>query len=696
MILDFVADIDFRAAERKVGDFVSRTKTVVGGIASGLATAGAAIGGALAAGAMTIQSMIGPSQEMEAASSKLTTLMGSASGAHERLKELFDFAAKTPFELGQVVNAEVTLRGFGAAAEELMPGLIDFAATTGTDLSQAAIDFGKAWNVGATGLESDGGKILRKQIEIQEGMNATKMTIEQFRAAMLKNLNEGMFAGGADRLSQTMTGMMSNLSDEWNRFRMLVGDAGLFNNVKGALSVILDLIGQNRAEASAFASVVSTYLWNGVKLVAYAAASVADIFHDVYGAIQFARIGVDFWGVAMAKAAQVANNLALTLAKAAGKDTAPFEAVAERIGAMEQALKSDIQTTGEWLSQAVRAPRLLQQTVEFFGLAEEKAKGYGNVLDDLAKAQEKVNKSSTGKPDKEAEAERKAAQKRLEDELNDALKFADDMQALQRTETQNLAVEYQSRLDLLEQYHQDGLITGALYAETRLNIERDFTTRSEALSAEYYARIQEQRQADMERERQAQAEKRSMVWGQVDLLGQTLGTIDGLLDQSNAEQKAAHKRLAQGQILISGAVATARAFEQYGWPYGLIPAALTAAQTSAQLVAVSRAHQGGVFLRHQGGMAGGSVFPDELRILKSEIGGILNSQAASRLGEQGVMALNAGQSPQTRLNIRIGRQEAEEITRFDALGNGPITGKLLKRTTSGNLDSGFTGRKAIA
>jgi hypothetical protein len=94
---------------------------------------------------------------------------------------------------------------------------------------------------------------------------------------------------------------------------------------------------------------------------------------------------------------------------------------------------------------------------------------------------------------------------------------------------------------------------------------------------------------------------------------------------------------------------------------------------------------------------GGSVFPDELRILRSEIGGILNSQAASRLGEQGVMALNAGQLPGAGgVSIRIGRVESEEITRFDAQGRGPITDKLLKRTTSGNLDSGFTGRRALA
>ena len=696
MILDFVADIDFRGAEKKVTDFVGKTRNIVGGIASGFAVAGATIGAALAAGAATIESMLGPSQEMEAASSKLTTLMGSATAAHERLKVLFDFAAKTPFELGDVVNAEVTLRGFGAAADELLPGLIDFAAVTGTDLSQAAIDFGKAWNVGATGLESDGGKILRKQIELQEGVNATKLSIEEFRAAMLKNLSEGMFVGGADKLSQTFTGMMSNLSDEWNRFRMLVGDAGLFNNVKGALSVTLDLIGQNRDAISEMAGVVSTYLWNGIKLVAYGAASVADVFRDVYGAIQFARMGVDFWGLSIVKASQAANQLSLSLAKAAGQDTAPFEQGAARLKEMESALKADMRATGEWLDQAVRQPTILQETIDFFGKAEERAKGYGNILEDLAESQEKVNKTG-GKPDKDTEDELRKAQERFERELDAALNFADEMRGLNQSESETLAAEYQTRLDDLETYHQQGLINGALYTETKLNIDRAYSTALESLNADTYARLDEMRQADLERERQAQQQKRDLAYGQLSAVGDVLGAIDSLMDESNAEQKRAHKALAASQIVISGAVAGAKAFEQFGWPGGLIPFAAVAAQTTAQLVSVARAHQGGVFLRHQGGTVGGSVFPDELRILRSEIGGILNSQAASRLGEQGVMALNAGQLPGGGgVSIRIGRVESEEITRFDAQGRGPITDKLLKRTTSGNLDSGFTGRRALA
>lgn len=694
MILDFVADIDFRGAEKKVTDFVGKTRNIVGGIASGFAVAGATIGAALAAGAATIQSMLGPSQEMEAASSKLTTLMGSATAAHERLKVLFDFAAKTPFELGQVVGAEVTLRGFGAAADELLPGLIDFAAVTGTDLSQAAIDFGKAWNVGATGLESDGGKILRKQIELQEGVNATKLSIEEFRAAMLKNLSEGMFVGGADKLSQTMTGMMSNLSDEWNRFRMLVGDAGLFNNVKGALSVVLELIGQNRDTISEMAGVVSTYLWNGIKLVAYGAASVADVFRDVYGAIQFARMGVDFWGVALTKAAIGANQLGAAIARAAGQDTTHFDAGIEKLRQLEGALTADGRAARDWLAEAVRQPTILQETVDFFGKAEERAKGYGNVLEDLAESQKKANKAAEeGKKDKDAEKE----QKRFEQQLNDALNFADQMRGLNQSESEALTAEYQTRLDDLEAYHQQGLINGALYTETKLNIDRAYSTALESLNADTYARLDEMRQADLERERQAQQQKRDLAYGQLSAVGDVLGAIDSLMDESNAEQKRAHKALAASQIVISGAVAGAKAFEQFGWPGGLIPFAAVAAQTTAQLVSVARAHQGGVFLRHQGGTVGGSVFPDELRILRSEIGGILNSQAASRLGEQGVMALNAGQLPGGGgVSIRIGRVESEEITRFDAQGRGPITDKLLKRTTSGNLDSGFTGRRALA
>jgi hypothetical protein len=78
------------------------------------------------------------------------------------------------------------------------------------------------------------------------------------------------------------------------------------------------------------------------------------------------------------------------------------------------------------------------------------------------------------------------------------------------------------------------------------------------------------------------------------------------------------------------------------------------------------------------------------------MGGILNSQATRRLGEQGVAAINGGASPTSITRLKIGRVESNEITRLDVLSNGPISDKMRRQRASTALDTGFRGKMAPA
>src|SRR5688500_18790106 len=75
--------------------------SAIGGLARGLGTIGlaaqgiSAIGGALGGLA---SGMVSGNAEMERYATQLGTLMGSADAAKDRLAELADFGAKTPFE----------------------------------------------------------------------------------------------------------------------------------------------------------------------------------------------------------------------------------------------------------------------------------------------------------------------------------------------------------------------------------------------------------------------------------------------------------------------------------------------------------------------------------------------------------------------------------------------------------------------
>lgn len=344
--------------------------------------------------------------EMETFETRLGTLMGSTTEAHARMAELYDYAATTPFNTAEIVGAEVTLRGFGAAAEELMPGLIDFAATTGTDLPQAAIDFGKAWNQGAVGLESDGGKILRKQIEIRAGMDATKMSIGDFRQAMQETLSEGMFAGGAMRMSTTFAGMVSNLEDTWSGFQRQVADAGLFDNVKGALAGILDYLNQNQDVTKDWAGVVSDTLWLALKGVAYTIATALTgvqgmriVFNDLVS------LGANL-GSTLITATQPLRDLERAAAARLGLDgvVAMMDIMDDRLGAVNGKLVLTAVEAKLLEAQLLGTKPPIEVLRETFAAIEASTGAAADNVRDLGKGKEPA-----GGDDKQREAEEKAA-----------------------------------------------------------------------------------------------------------------------------------------------------------------------------------------------------------------------------------------------------------------------------------------------
>lgn len=679
--LQFRVGLDMREAERGLIEF--RTKAehfgrALGTLKNAALGIGASLGAGMAAGAAALNSIVQTGGQLEAFESRLVTLMGSSSQAKARLGELFDFAASTPFELDQVVGAEVTLRGFGAAAEELMPGLIDFAAVTGTDLPQAALDFGKAWAQGATGLESDGAKILRQQIEIRTGLDATKMGIEDFRAAMLDTLSEGMFAGGAARLSQTFTGMVSNLTDEWTRFKLEVADAGVFQNIKGALSVTLDLISQNRDTIREFAAAVSGGLWQGFKIVAVGVGVIVDQLRLAGAVLDGVTVATAGWAMATLDAAGAVTKGFAAMAAATGQDgiAGALTVASQKIGELRAGAEAMGTAAADSLVGFLGSESAANQIAGWLTEAEARAKG-------MAGAVEEMRAGAGGKPGEDGGKADTSAQDALLREFEAAQEFSEQMKALGRSETEALMIEYARRMQMLLDYQANGMLVGQEFADARLAIERDYAGKVEAMEAE-----QDEKRRD---------ELMSKATYTMGVYSSLLGAIEARLEEGNERQKAAAKKVGIAQVVISTAAGVMKAFEQFGWPYGLIPAAAVVAQGAIAGSQIASAHQGRTLdtaptYAHQGrGPA-----PDEVdvRTLRSE--SVLNTQATRRLGEQGVNALNGGASPTVKLDLTIGRRQQREIFREEQRLNGGYTRRFSEMMRSGEQDAGWTGETAFA
>lgn len=193
--------------------------------------------------------------QMEGFETRLSVLMGSSQAAKERLDELFQIGSTTPFELPGLIEAEVNLRALGVNAEKTLPMVMDFAGAMGVDLASAAVEVGRAMQFGAGAVETISGRALRAQVELRTGADALKMSTEEFRDAMVATLTDedGIFAGGTQKLAATFEGMLSNLQDAFFKFRKEVGEADLFLTAKAALQTVLELLNKNQAAVSGLA-----------------------------------------------------------------------------------------------------------------------------------------------------------------------------------------------------------------------------------------------------------------------------------------------------------------------------------------------------------------------------------------------------------------------------------------------------------
>lgn len=160
----------------------------------------------------------------ESATIQFKILMGSMDEAKKRMSELAEFAAKTPFELNELVDASKVLHTFSNGALggiESMRLIGDAAAAVGEPFQEVAFWVGRAYTAIKSG-EPFGRAALRLQ-ELKLLTPETRMEMEKFQASGKSNtevwekFTESLktFEGGMIQLSKTGDGLTSTLKDDW-------------------------------------------------------------------------------------------------------------------------------------------------------------------------------------------------------------------------------------------------------------------------------------------------------------------------------------------------------------------------------------------------------------------------------------------------------------------------------------------------
>lgn len=261
-----------------------------------------------------VSGMIGGNAAFEDYNARFTTLLGSADSAKQRMADLAKFGASTPFELPQVVDADIVLQGFGLHSEEAAKKFGfsgeqirtiagDVASGTGSDFKDMALLLGK-FSAGATGEA-----ISRfQEMGITSKDELTKMGLEFDKSgALLSPLPESMnvilnlmktkYGGLMDVQSKTFNGMMSNLQDWVGGTLRTIGQP-IFEILKDKLGVVVQFLSSPEVMASitAFADglakgigVAIDWLSNvGFPALIEAWNTLSPVINVVIGAVQFA------------------------------------------------------------------------------------------------------------------------------------------------------------------------------------------------------------------------------------------------------------------------------------------------------------------------------------------------------------------------------------------------------------------------
>ena len=213
----------------KVLDGVGDKMSALG---SKMVSAGKVAAAALAAAAVAATGFaIKSAADFEQTRIGLQSMLGSADNAREVLKEVYDFASKTPFEFPELAQAVKQLTAFGFNAKEsvaTMKLLGDVSSAVGTPMGDLAYLFGtlrsqgRAFTIDIRQFAMRGipiyeylAKVLEVDVQkVNELIEAGKVGFPEVqRAFQAMTAEGGKFHGAMAMQSQSLTGLFSTLKD---------------------------------------------------------------------------------------------------------------------------------------------------------------------------------------------------------------------------------------------------------------------------------------------------------------------------------------------------------------------------------------------------------------------------------------------------------------------------------------------------
>ena len=216
--------------------------------------------GALVAGLVSfVKGSSAAAASVESLTTQFTTLLGSTKAAQERMEEITEFAAKTPFEISELAATSKLLEVMGGKLISTGKGLElvgDAAAMAGQPLEEVGLQIGRVFSAITSG--NSAGEAVNRLQELGLITGATKLRFEELAAAQKKGKAEVLSGasalkllqtvmskaqGGMAALSVTTKGKLSNMKDNLSQLKVAFGE-GFNIGLKNALDRVNEFLPQ--------------------------------------------------------------------------------------------------------------------------------------------------------------------------------------------------------------------------------------------------------------------------------------------------------------------------------------------------------------------------------------------------------------------------------------------------------------------
>ncbi len=279
VVATITANVDnFKKGMQTVKDETSEASTKMSNFSNvmkGAVVAGSAIA---AAGIIALgKSALDAAADFEQTKISFEVMLGSAAKAQKLLKDLQDFAKKTPFNLVELQDSTKRLLAYGISGDKVidtMRTLGNITSAVGRDkMPQLILAFGQVKAAGKLmGTElrqfTETGvpllQVLADQFgvttgEIQQMVSDGKIGFADVQKALESLGGEGGKWGDMmDRQSKTFAGSMSNLQDSWNQLLVVLGTVFIpiateaVQALTGFLTPIMDVANGTKSLEEAF------------------------------------------------------------------------------------------------------------------------------------------------------------------------------------------------------------------------------------------------------------------------------------------------------------------------------------------------------------------------------------------------------------------------------------------------------------